>query len=570
MEFRSTCANFAILLPLLLTSCGSAPRTSGVNDASTGTDASGGSAGSSTGDVIICKPGEQRCGNETTLETCAPTGREWIPEPCPTSASCMLCAVDDPSCTSGAKCTGPCESAEELPSSAGCSFIANRMLQLFEDQVDGLIVGNPSSSSSATIQLFRIPEGTNSEVAASDPIMLPPLATHTYELDNDLLGPQYSMFRTGGVWRLRSDLPVIAYLHSPLTNLDENPDMKFVGDAPESSMLLPESALRSEYVVASYPPFSDPDHPFGDGEPSYFTVIAIEDNTTVQWTPPRPTGGSGFPVAPVAAGETGSVKLNRYDTLRVAASLLEDPNVLTHDVSGTVVKADKPIWVVGAVRSAYVPNDTRFADHMQEMMIPIEFWGKRYVGAHSPLRGSEQHHWRIFAGDDNVTVTVAPAQPESPKTLSRRGDFWELTVPNGTDLMIESDGPILPVQYLEGGDAGAGLGDPAMYQMVPVDQFLNRYAFVTAKNFDRHYVQIIRKKGGADVFVDNNMVAGYRAVGDFEVADWLIEEGSHSAISDDPFGVIQLGYAVPVMVNGGPWAAYAYPGGMKVETIFVP
>ena len=45
---------------------------------------------------------------------------------------------------------------------------------------------------------------------------------------------------------------------------------------------------------------------------------------------------------------------------------------------------------------------------------------------------------------------------------------------------MTADGPFMPVQYLEGEQGGAGTGDPAMYQMVPTEQFLDRYAFATA------------------------------------------------------------------------------------------
>ena len=29
-----------------------------------------------------------------------------------------------------------------------------------------------------------------------------------------------------------------------------------------------------------------------------------------------------------------------------------------------------------------------FCDHIEEQMLPLDYWGKKYVGAHSPKRGS--------------------------------------------------------------------------------------------------------------------------------------------------------------------------------------
>ena len=70
---------------------------------------------------------------------------------------------------------------------------------------------------------------------------------------------------------------------------------------------------------------------------------------------------------------------------------------------------------------------------------------------------------------------------------------------------------------------------------------------------------MIRAKGGADVLVDGKVVTGYYAVGTFEVADWLIQPGAHLATSDQPFGILQIGYTDVT--------SYAYPGGMQLEII---
>jgi hypothetical protein len=117
----------------------------------------------------------------------------------------------------------------------------------------------------------------------------------------------------------------------------------------------------------------------------------------------------------------------------------------------------------------------------------------------------------------------------------------------------------MPVQYLEGEQSGAGTGDPASYQMVPTEQFLPRYVFVTGTGYTQNYVQVIRPAGGADVEVDDQVVSGYYAVGGYEVADWPISEGAHVAGSADPFGVIQVGYTTVT--------SYAYPGGLALGFI---
>lgn len=554
-----------------LLACGGSPRAAA--SSSSGTAGSGTGAVVTTTDDVICRPGDQRCSAGGDLETCDPTGRAWEITSCESFESCLPCSPEeDPTCETGAKCVGPCDAAEELPSSAGCTFFAARMLHVFEDQPSGLIVGNPSSTAIATVQLYDVPVGTRSEVANGTPVILQPGGTHVYSMTNASIdASQWTKFRTGGNVVLRSDVPVVAYLHSPLTNqtaIDMN-----AGGAPESSMLLPLSALRQEYVVASYPPFEDPAHPLGDGQPSYFTVIAVEDNTILEWTPPVDTAGSGLPVDQVKAGQTGTLLMNRFDMVRIAASGEGDVPINQRDVSGTIVRANHPIWVAGGVRCSYVPLDTRFCDHLQEVMFPVEFWGKTYVAAHAPTRGAESYHWRIYSGEDGVSITTDPVQSGTPAILDK-GQFLSLDVPPETDFVVSADGPVLPVQYLEGNEGtGVGEGDPSMVQSVPVEQFLSRYTVVTSLNYPKHFAQVIRKAGSGDITVDGTIITGYRMVGEYEVADWPISEGSHLLESQDDFGVIQVGYGLNDPDNPlvkGEAASYAYPGGMKAETIFQP
>ena len=229
------------------------------------------------------------------------------------------------------------------------------------------------------------------------------------------------------------------------------------------------------------------------------------------------------------------------------------------DLSGTIVISDKPISVIGANECVNVPNiGVLYCDHVEEQMLPLEYWGKSYVGAHSPDRGNEKHYWRVYAGEDDTTITTSPAQPGTPVTLDK-GQWIEFVVPNGTSFLFDGDKPFLPVQYLEGQNGGAGTGDPAMYQMIPVEQFLDRYAFATGTNYVNHYAQIIRVKDGPDVLVDGVVVTGYYTVGNFEVADWKIGEGGHLAESVDPFGILNIGYT--------PVTSYAYPGGTRLKII---
>ena len=98
-----------------------------------------------------------------------------------------------------------------------------------------------------------------------------------------------------------------------------------------------------------------------------------------------------------------------------------------------------------------------------------------------------------------------------------------------------------------------------MYQMIPVEQFLSAYAFVTGTGYTVHYVQVTRPAGSPEVKVDGQIVKGYYTVGEYEVADWQIGEGPHFAESDGPFGIVSVGYTNAT--------SYAYPGGLRLKVI---
>ena len=466
--------------------------------------------------LVGCMPGATQCDVDGNVQTCDGFG-EWGPG--------VGCGGTD-SCYGGT-CVSLCQLAANTPSSQGCSFRANNMQTYSQfNAPSALVVGNTSDTLTAQLQLYLVQGGA--EVPQGAAVALAPNSTQTFELTQPKLGVG-TVLRSGGSYRLESDIPVIAYQHSPVGAQADN----------DASMILPDNAAGDEFLISSYTPNIG-------GDPSYFDVIALEDGTMVEWTPPVATpAGTGVPA--VAAGATGTVAMNAGDTLQVAVYA---------DLTGTRVTSNNPVWVVGAMSCVQVPTGVTACDHLEEQQIPLEYWGNTYVAAHAPQRGSEDYHWRVFGGADGVLIETDPVLPGFPMTLND-GEWVEFTT--NDSFVMTADGPFMPVQYLESQSGGAGTGDPAMVQMVPVEQFLDRYAFVTGTGYDVHYVQITRDVGGADVLVDGVVVDGYYTVGSYEVADWTISEGSHVAVSDDAFGIMSVGYTG--------FTSYAYPGGLELEVI---
>jgi len=522
--------------------------------------------------MLVCEPGQERCGDATTREVCKPTGLEWEPQPCSTYQACNEQGGEP----TVAECLGPCEKASDSPTSVGCEFLAIRIRSGNSEEdlaefFDAVLVGNPDPLT-ATVQMYFTPNSSSKEEPLGDPVVLKTGESTVFKLTSSFI-KGFSAIREGGIYRVKSDIPVIAYLHSPLKNADSN----------DSSMLLPVKSLRQDYVVASYPGyFSKPE--FYGGRPSYFNVIALENATTVTWTPPVITAGNGLAPQKVLAGEVGSVKLNRFALMQIGASTENadgTPNAdyKSHDISGTVIHADKPIWLLSGTACAPVPYGSTSCNHLQEQMIPIEYWGTKYVAAPAPLRGTEKSYWRVYAGEDGINITVDPPGIHPVIPLARRGDFKEMEVTSGQGFTFYSTGPFMPVQYLASNKVAGGIGDPAMYQTIPIEQYLKRYVFITGIDYTFNYAQVVHAFGAAPIKINGVEVTAdqYKLInsplplGRFYVANVPIESSTledpkfYTAESDDPFSLSVIGYVGEN--NDGKGSAYAYPGGMALNVI---
>jgi hypothetical protein len=504
-----------------------------VDETTTTDDATDTTTTDTTDEGPFCTPGQTVCFDAQSTQTCNGEGSDWE-EPVP-------CEPDE-TCVSGA-CISECEAALANPSSVGCSFFAAKMDNYYNNaqdptQHDSLIAGNISSDKVVTAQLYFVPINGNAEQPVGNAVMIQPQGTHTFVLNNPEVD-SLTFLRAGGVYRLETDLPIVAYQHSPI-------GATFTNDA---SMLLPEHALTGNYVVSSFPALIGP-------YPSYLTVIGVENNSMVNVEVRQATAaGGGVPA--LAANANTNLMMNRYSMLNIVVSQQQGG-----DLSGSIITSDQALHVMGATECANVPNGNVFyCDHIEEAMLPLEYWGEEYVGAHAPQRsGAEHYFWRVYAGEDGVTINTTPAQPGFPIMLNK-GQFHQFQAnpaPNHS-FVFTGDGPFMPVQYLEGQTGGGNTGDPSMIQSVPTEQYLDAYAFVTGTNYDVHYVQVIRPNGGADVFIDGNLVGGYYAVGNYQVADVSTGQGAHFANSAQPFGIIQVGYTEAT--------SYGYPGGMKLEVI---
>ncbi|MBL4683523.1 MAG: IgGFc-binding protein [Nannocystaceae bacterium] len=516
------------------------------------------STGSATGQV--CEPGETRCSSDESLGVCAPDGMSWNDEPCGVDATCVPCDEQD-GCTAD-RCVGPCD---DPTTSLGCDFVIARLLSAREEFEDAVVLTAPAPTRAATVQLFRIAEGSTDETLIQETTLAGGEFVR-WALQDDV-GPAASWYRTGSTYRVRSDVPIAAYHHAPGRTATSN----------DSSLLLPVAALGTRYVVSSYGPLGAQAQDLG--VPSYFEIIVLSDDTNIEWVPPVPTAGDGAAFAGATAGGTGSiVSASAGDAVRVAASnvALGIP-IDARDLSGTVISSDKPIWVAGGTRCARIPVRTDpvggFCDTIQEVLVPVQWWGHETVAAPPPSRGTENHYWRVYAGADGTTsFTTEPAvltadNCPSPAdfldgvcTLPELGAWIEIRVANGVGFVVRGVAPehdrFMVVGYLqsrraagEPAEASTDIGDPAMYQMVDTAAFGRSHVVTSGVGFSSDWIQVVRRVGGAAVFVGPIAISSWMDLGEFEYSDVPLNASSVGVQSEDPFGLVQFGYADPAQIS---------------------
>lgn len=420
---------------------------------------------------------------------------------------------------------------------------------------DGVLVVNDGSSD-ARVQLVEAADPTR---AVNDAETLAPGATKMMRL------PRHDDEAATGVveaFRLTSDAPVSAVLFAPYRS--------FVGN--DSGLLLPANAWGTDYIVSAYAPHGVQFQ--GLGDPTFFDVIALEPEVSIRWQPRLAATAPGGDVGRVEPGAwSPSVQLEPGVALRViAASVDTDPHAA--DISGTRIEASGPVFVQAGSRCSAVPIETEpvsGCDPLFEPLAPLSSWGQRYALPHPPLRSMEQHHFRLFAGRDAMEISIDVDGAEEVHALGEAGDFVELVVPFGANVIATADAPFMPVGLLETRELPQQVGDPAMYTLPAPERFLTFQRVATGVEWSSHWLQIIREESAEPLELDGEVVEGWAQFGEFEVANVQVDEGMHDLASAQPFGVIQFGWTNEVHEACRPFAAagtcqtsYAHPAGFGV------
>jgi len=351
-------------------------------------------------------------------------------------------------------------------------------------------------------------------------------------------------------------------------------------------LAMPVEDYGKNYVVSSYNAWgwSMNDH----GLSSYTSIVGVHDDTEVEFT----LGGESHNFTPGTDGlKTGDKRtkvLNKGDVWLIGV----EPAFA--DLSGSIVKADKPVSVISGVYCANVPRMIYTCDYLIEQDLPMDSWGHKY---HVPVFKNRKKApvIRVYAGEPNLQLKRGGVSWSTIKTVGgeqgigyiekRTSSTEELKDAAPKPVVLSSDKPFTVALFNPGIQDDGVDSDPFQLQLLPLELYQNNMMFNTpgvnnGKSFKNNYLSLTyRAEINGDIpddfelgHVENGTVA-WKKVKNLTYSDHMKYEDSdippterqwyHLTYKlDDPAGVYLLKAKEPFAAYGygDDWCdSYGYP-----------
>ncbi len=318
----------------------------------------------------------------------------------------------------------------------------------------------------------------------------------------------------------------------------------------DTYMALPLPALGTEYRLVTYPRLSAAFVPQA-------AIIATADSTEVVISPPEPLlQRAGRARLREGFQSPQRIVLNRGQVYQLSGPPSGEPT----DLTGTYIRASRPVAVFSGHVCAYVPPTVPACNHLVEQLPPVQNWGRHYyVGK---LRWRSRYVVRVVAHYPNTQLFLN----DRPIWRLQAGEFWEQTFTE--NVQLTADKPILVAQFSEGFQSGDSIGDPMMLLLTPSQQFLRSYRFVTPVQGEwRHFLNLVLPRSAmSSLRFDGAPVrANFEAVGSspYVIAQLEIPAGAHVVEAQEPFGLYAYGFGYGV----DSYDAYGNPVGQAFRDV---
>ena len=364
---------------------------------------------------------------------------------------------------------------------------------------------------------------------------------------------------SGKTVRVTADKPVVVYSYISASAVSG------------ATVCLPTNVLGREYVSMNYTQISN------EGRSnSYFTVIAVEDNTLVEIVPSANTT-NGW-----AAGSVNQVTLNKGEIFQVLGTVnptATSGSWLGVDLTGSTIRSlasgtsgCKRIAVfsgAGKIRIGACTGGNTSSDNLYQQLYPVASWGKSFLTVPSFSRPA--NFYRIMKSTPSANVYLNGTLIPAGSFVNN--SYYEFT--NNTANSITSDQPIAVSQYFTTqGCSGNGTPfDPDMILLNPVEQNISNVTLVSsnliATSQRQHHIHVIIPNGGTAISsfkIDGLMVPA---------SSWVqhpgnpaysyaylnnVSQGYHTLSSDSGFNALAYGYAGA--------ESYGYSAGANVKDLY--
>ena len=320
-------------------------------------------------------------------------------------------------------------------------------------------VGHPNASSTAIGYMFIFGEqGTAGQVVSNDGAINYSFAVGATGVVELMVPNDQFLNEPGKV----VDKALMVYASKAVSAYFLNREMY----STDMSYLLDTTALGLEYRIVTWnDPYSDP-----------FSITAVEDGTVATITP---TNGL----------TTGQPAKLPFDVRLQKGQSVIYATYSGHEITGTHIRANKPLAVFAGSRCANIPVQAGFCDHLFTQLPPVKHWATEYVVPKTANTGTAGNLVRIVA---NTPATQVRVNGALVATLNP-GDFHE--VADAESLHIVASAPVLVGQFLKGSTVttSGALGDPAFTYVNGIDQTLSEYVFTAPTSlspFNENYLNI--------------------------------------------------------------------------------
>ena len=311
----------------------------------------------------------------------------------------------------------------------------------------------------------------------------------------------------------------------------------------DATNVLPTASLLDEYIIQTYTP-SDHGGPTST-QGSHFAVIAVEDNTVIDYCPTEETTGIqtlkntydmyiqlteeqreqfGYIITPemeaAAAwkvGDTLHSPVMKQGEVWYVWTGKKDGEV--GDLSGTYVKArdGKKIAVFQGCPHTNIPYQKKQRDHIFSQAMPTQYWGNTFVLTASAGRVCDAI--RILALHDDTEIYVNGILAHTIHFASDKKHYWEFEIGTQGDYgtngscVVTTSCPcavhlfIVSQQYK---DSENKSGDPAMLWINPIEQQIDQVTFATYASSNSgttyHHSNVVTDQPSL-MYLDGNSIA---------------------------------------------------------------